>query len=87
MTSRHYRWQRNWAVDLGAQTATHTSGLVVRFESSAADPRALDGQPVNADAVLATLLAQHGPHNAPQMVGRLMREAGEIYSEALRERH
>jgi len=33
MTGKHYNWHKRWAVDLAALTASHDSGLVVRFEA------------------------------------------------------
>lgn len=77
MTSKHYKWQTSWVVDLGAATATHSGGLVVRFVAGG-------GQAENADTILAALAAKNGPHNAPKMLQRLMREASEVYAEAQR---
>lgn len=31
MTGKHYDWHKRWTVDLTAGSATHDSGLVVRF--------------------------------------------------------
>lgn len=31
MTGRHFRWHRRWTVSLETASATHDSGLVVRF--------------------------------------------------------
>lgn len=87
MVSKHYKWQLEWAVDLVADTATHTSGLVVQFKPADDAPGAHDGRAVNAGQVAGDLLVKHGPHNVPQMLARLMREAGEVYTEARRDRH
>ncbi len=87
MTGKHYRWQARWQVDTAACEARHDSGLVMRFARAGDDAHAWNGEPVNADETLRALLARHGPHNAPQMLARLAREAGEVYTEALRGRH
>jgi len=78
------RWHRAWSVDLAAGTATHESGLVVRFTRAADDPAAWDGaaDAASAETVLAALVAEHGPHNAPLRLARLMREAGETWTHA-----
>ena len=48
MTGRHYNWHRRWGIDLAACTATHDSGLVVKFSEAKDSPGAWDGTPVNA---------------------------------------
>lgn len=80
MTSKHYRWQTRWQLDRTAGTATHECGLVVRFTAAAGD----DGQPVNAPETLAALAVKNGPHNAPNMLRRLLQEAAELYNHAPR---
>lgn len=87
MVSKHYKWQLEWAVNLEASTATHSSGLVVQFTPASDTPGAHDGRAINVEEVSGELLAKHGPHNVPQMLARLMREAGEVYTEARRGRH
>lgn len=87
MVSKHYKWQLEWAVDLEASTAAHSSGLVVQFTPADDTPGAHDGRAVNIEQISSALLAKHGGHNVPQMLARLMREAGEIYTEARRGRH
>lgn len=84
MTGKHFNFHRRWAVDLAARTATHDSGLVVRFTPAPGVPGAWDGgvDETNAAATLAILSAQHGPGNAAAMLPRLMREAGEVFSRA-----
>ena len=75
MTSKHYRWQTRWHIDLAAGRATHDSGLIVSF-TAASGP---DGQAENADATLALLAVKNGPHNAPTMLRRLLKEAATLY--------
>lgn len=83
MTSKHYRWQTRWHVNLDASTATHDSGLVVRFDRADDDQRAWDGAIVDDPAVMSALLSKHGPHNIGPHLARLMREAGELFSAAI----
>ena len=85
MTGRHYAWHRAWSVDIDQRTATHESGLTVRFTPAADDAQAWHGaaDPIRRDAVLAELAARHGAHNAPQRLARLMREAQETWTHAL----
>lgn len=87
MVSKHYKWQAEWSVDIEARTATHTSGLVVQFTPADDTPGAHEGHATNVEQVSVDLLAKHGPHNVPQMFARLMREAGEIYTDAHRGQH
>ena len=89
MSGRHNNWHKRWVVDLGASTATHDTGLVVRFALATDDEGGRSGefdQP-GADEVLSALVAKHGGHNAPKMIARLAREAGEVYKHALANRH
>lgn len=102
MTSKHYRWQLNWSVDLAARSATHSTGLVVDFAPghvSAADAPPfgtlcrgvgsethagrLRGDEAGARAWLATQPALRDPTSQSNRLARLMREAGEIYSDHL----
>ncbi|MCV2349297.1 hypothetical protein [Paucibacter sp. Y2R2-4] len=87
MTSKHYGWQKRWRVDLAARQAVHESGLIVEYTQDPADPAAWDGELLPDPAVHAALIAKHGPHNIGPMMARLMREAGQIYKEALNDRH
>ena len=73
MTSKHHKWQLRWQLDGAAGLATHQTGLRVRFDG----PRA---RPENADAVAAELAKTHGPHNTPQMLARLLREAEQLHA-------
>lgn len=70
-TSKHARWQARWQLDPEEGVATHDSGLRVRL----LDGR---GEAENADAVVFSLAAQHGAHNASAMVQRLVREGARL---------
>lgn len=72
MTSKHYRWQTRWQLDTAAGLATHESGLRVRLAAGQAP------QPENAAEVQAQLAQHHGGHNAPLMLARLLKEAGQL---------
>jgi hypothetical protein len=84
MTGKHYAWHKRWAVDLATRTATHETGLVARFSEASDDLGGWSGELVQpaANAVLRDLVAKHGGHNAPKMIARLAREAGEVYHHA-----
>lgn len=56
------------------------SGLVVRFRR-ATDAKAWDGEVVNGQEVSAALSERHGVNDPARMLARLMREAGDIFSE------
>ncbi len=71
MSSKHHKWQTRWRVDAASGMATHDSGLRVRL-----------GQAENGAAVQAELARTHGPHNAPQMLERLLREARLLLAQA-----
>jgi len=60
--SRHYKWQALWSVE-GA-VARHESGFTVTITGR------VDAPP----GVLDALAQKHGPHNAPQVQQRLVRE-------------
>jgi hypothetical protein len=71
MASKSSLWQTYWQIDPVANLAVHDSGLRVRLQ---------DGKGVaeNADAVAETFVPQHGAHNAPAMVQRLVREGAQL---------
>jgi hypothetical protein len=71
MTSKHARWQARWQVDPSDGVATHDTGLRVRLQ---------DGRGVseNAAEVALSLIPEHGTHNAPAMVQRLVREGAQL---------
>lgn len=81
MASKHYGWQKRWAVDLDARTATHDTGLVFNFTREA------DGWSGEADkAVLQQWIAlQQVKMPLPDVARhgqRLAREAGDIWQAA-----
>ena len=70
--STRYRWQIRWRL-VAPGCAAHVDGLEVRF-----DGRGI--RPANADEALAGLARVHGPHNAPVMLARLLKEARILYA-------
>lgn len=70
MISKHRRWQERWQINQNG-IATHDTGLRVRWE---------DGQGVaeNAEEIALSLVPEHGTHNAPAMVQRLVREGAKL---------
>jgi hypothetical protein len=74
MTSKHYGWQRRWAIDRAAGTGRHECGLAVRYSAGriVAD---------NQAATIAELSVKHG-HNAAAMVARMLREAEALFQGA-----
>ena len=77
MTSKHHKWQTRWRLDAaGADAvATHDNGLRVRLAGTQAVAD-------NHAEVAATLAPQHGLHNTPQMLARLVREGAQLLSRA-----
>lgn len=71
MVSKHHRWQAYWDLDAVAGRATHDTGLRVRLEQGA-------GVAENGDEIAESFVARHGPHNAPAMVQRLVREGAQL---------
>jgi len=73
-----------WTIDLQAATATHASGLVIKFAPAHDTRGAFDGQaigPVPAALKAGTMADQY------TTLARLMREAGEAYIAARAARH
>ena len=70
--SPRYRWQIRWRL-IAPGYAQHASGLEVRFGARWM-------RPANADDALAKLARVHGPHNAPVMLARLLKEARILYA-------
>lgn len=71
-TSPRYRWQTRWRL-VAPGCAVHIDGLEVRFDRNGL-------RAVNADEVRAALARVHGPHNAPVMLARLLKEARTLYA-------
>jgi hypothetical protein len=71
MKLRHQPWQAQWRVDPAQAVATHESGLRVHLQ----DGR---GASDNAQTIIEGLVPKHGPHNAPAMVQRLLREGAQM---------
>ena len=81
------KWHTHWLVDLTACTATHDSGLVVKFAKAEVDPSTLDGKPVNTDEWLAKIKDTMPPDDLASHTSRLFREAGDAYLYQLKWRH
>lgn len=71
MAPKHSRWQASWQVSDDGTVARHASGLRVRLHGE-------QGQADNAADIELAFLPQHGPHNAPAMVQRLVREGAQM---------
>lgn len=70
--SNRWRWQRRWRVYPELMLAEHECGLRVRFSRRGGR---LVPTPDNAEEIIAALAPRNGPHNAPIMVQRMVREA------------
>lgn len=71
MSSKPSLWQTRWQIDRTEGLAVHDSGLRVRLQDG-------KGTALNADDVVASFVPKHGPHNAPAMVQRLVREGAQL---------
>jgi hypothetical protein len=71
MTPKHFQWKNKWSVDEVADVATHETGLRVHLVEGV-------GVSDNADEVALLFVPQHGAHNAPAMVQRLVREGAQM---------
>ena len=109
MTGKHHNWHKRWSASIEAASATHDSGLVVRFlllplseaqitahEQDAAIGKCwtTDGRewgvvttPALLESTCEALRAKNGAGNAQQMLARLAREAGEIWTKAKSREH
>ena len=70
-------WKQQWTVNLEAREATHESGLIVRFTQ---DSEGWAGDSPNADE-----WSEKDPAGRSRIAARLMREAGDVFLEKLRE--
>lgn len=90
--SRCIDWQRRWIVDPAACAATHTpTGIVVRFNVPLPESAA-DLPPIGTMAWAHGQMWLGTPDAIPpgtdrRTLPRLMREAGEIYAQTLKNRH
>lgn len=104
MTGKHYQWHKRWRLDVEVASATHDTGLLVRFISLPLTEAQQDAHDAAGDAaigkcwtnderewgvithaegmraVFEELKKQHGAGNAQQMLARLAREAGELWT-------
>jgi hypothetical protein len=71
MSSKPSLWQARWHIDQKEGTAVHDTGLRVRLEDGKATAE-------NSAEVIASFVPKHGPHNAPAMVQRLIREGAQL---------
>ncbi len=78
--------QTPWTVDLSSCTATHSTGLIVRFVKAADHPHAWDGEATNDDIWFHNLCKKQPAEEVQELMAGLMREAGDIYLEALKRR-
>lgn len=79
MTGKNYNWHKRWRVDLSTCTATHESGLVVRFRKANDELGGWIGEPVNAQEWFQTIKGSMPPDDIAKHASRLMREAGDAY--------
>jgi hypothetical protein len=69
MTANHYKWQHRWRVDHASGIWHHETGLQVQCQPDGT------ATSLNGPQIADELAPKHGPHNAPAMVHRLLREA------------
>ena len=71
MSSKPSQWQARWKIDQTEGLAVHESGLRVRLQDG-------KGTAENGAEVAESFIPKHGPHNAPAMVQRLVREGAQL---------
>jgi hypothetical protein len=71
MSAKPSLWQARWHTDEAEGRAVHDCGLRVTLR---------DGKGVaeNATEIIESFIPKHGPHNAPAMVQRLVREGAQL---------
>lgn len=85
MTGKHHGWQARWRVDLATCTATHDSGLVVRFRQ--VEPGVWDGEgEFSEEWQRQASLRMKNPADLQAHAARLAREAGDVYQAELKRR-
>jgi hypothetical protein len=86
MTSKKRQWHKAWTIDYVQHTATHTSGLVVRFErvNNEWDGKAPQESAEAAYRATASAMPQQ---EAAQHFTALMKQAGDawLYAQANKE--
>lgn len=87
MTGKNYNWHKRWTVNLDDCTATHDSGLIVRFSEALDSPGAWDGSPTNSQEWFEKIKNSMPPRDLERHAARLMREAGDAYLYRLKQRH
>lgn len=75
MTGNHYKWQHRWRLDAATSTWHHDTGLAVQCGPTG------KAYSLNGPQITTALEPQHGPHNAPAMVRRLLREAERLQAQ------
>lgn len=76
-------WRSRWTVDLVQRTASHKSGIAIQFDAEPGEDGGIDGQVI---AGMPTLSADRATaQQQANELARLMREAGDIYMEKLRD--
>lgn len=76
----------DWSVDLSLCEARHASGLVIRFHQAEDGLGGWLGE-LAGGGDLRPLTAMFPSEEPAKLVARLAREAGDVYSEAMRGRH
>ena len=71
MSPKPSLWQSRWQIDQVEGLAVHDTGLRVRLQDG-------KGTADNAAEVIESFIPKHGPHNAPAMVQRLVREGAQL---------
>ena len=71
MPSKSSQWQARWQILQAEGLAIHDSGLRVRLQDGRAAAE-------NPSEVAESFIPAHGPHNAPAMVERLVREGAQL---------
>ncbi len=71
MKTKSSLWQARWLTDETEGLAIHDTGLRVRLQDGS-------GVAENAEAIEQVFITKHGPHNAPAMVKRLIREGAQL---------
>lgn len=71
MRTKASLWQARWQLFPAESLAVHDCGLRVRLQDGV-------GAAENADEVAESFVPQHGAHNAPAMVQRLVREGAQL---------